>query len=243
MKLTQLFAPSGLVAKSKVWLKIQVMKWLGPKGIVNKGITRGPYAKQRYDDYQNLTLKKVMQSPHGFDLGALKSCFPKKILTPNGKIQLAPAELVEDLDRLRDNFTASQPKEKSANEFLLIGRRDPRTCNSWMHNSYRLVKGKPACIAHMNNQDASLLNIENGQLIEITSRVGNIKLPVKVTETIMAGTISVPHGWGHGHDRTKMSIANAHVGVSVNQLTDEKFVDQLTGNAVLNGVPVKIASA
>lgn len=245
LALTQLMSPDGLLAKSKIWFRLQIMKWLGPEGIVNKGLKKGPYGKQKQPDVKNLNLKKLKQHTHGLDLGALKPCFPDKILTPNGNIQLAPEEFVKDLNRLKQKFKDSTTESSQNNEmrFSLIGRRDPRTCNSWMHNSYRLVKGKPACIAHMNDVDANELNIQNGQLIKITSRVGQISLPVEITKTIMQGTISVPHGWGHGVDQTKLSIANAHTGVSVNQLTDEKFVDQLTGNAALNGVPVAIAAA
>ena len=243
--LSQLMAPDGLIAKSKIWLKIQIMKWLGPQGIVNKGVKQGPYGKDQQPEFKNLNLNKIKQHPHGLDLGALKPCFPAKILTKNGNIQLAPEEFIGDLKRLKQKYSERQPESSQAGEkrFSLIGRRDPRTCNSWMHNSYRLVKGKPGCIAHMNEQDAIDLNIKDGQLITISSRVGQISLPVEVTETIIPGTVSVPHGWGHGIEQTRMAIANAHTGVSVNQLTDEKFVDQLTGNAALNGVPVAITVA
>lgn len=242
LDLTQAMAPDGILSKSKIWLKIQIMKWLGPEGILNKGIKQGPYGKNKHPDFKHLTLKKIQQHSHGMDLGALKACFPAKILTENGNIQLAPEEFVQDLERLKKKFSEGSLRSDLVGEkrFTLIGRRDPRTCNSWMHNSYRLVKGKPGCIAHMNDQDAIELKIQNGQLIKISSRVGQISLPVEVTDTMMPGSVSVPHGWGHGDKQTKMSIANAHTGVSVNQLTDEKYVDELTGNAALNGVPVEI---
>ncbi len=242
--LTLLMAPKGLASKSKIWLKIQIMKWLGLKGIINKGLKAGPYAKKRHQQCEQLDLKKLLKKPHGLDLGALKPVFPNKILTPDGKINLVPFELVDDLERVKSRFSEIKKDLKTANKsvFSLIGRRDPRTCNSWMHNSYRLVKGKPGCIAHINTLDAEENNIQNGQLIKISSRVGEISIPVELTDTIMQGTISVPHGWGHGVEQTRLSIANAHTGVSVNQLTDEKFVDSLTGNAALNGVPVTIST-
>jgi len=243
--LTQVMAPDGIISKSKIWLKIQVLKWLGPEGILNKGIKKGPYGKNQHAEFKYLNLKKIKQHTHGMDLGALKPCFPAKILTKNGNIQLAPEEFVKDLKRLNEKLSEDSLGSNSDGEkrFTLIGRRDPRTCNSWMHNSYRLVKGKPGCIAHMNDQDALELNIQTGQLINISSRVGKISLPVEVTDTMMSGSVSVPHGWGHGEPQTRMSIANAHAGVSVNQITDEKFVDKLSGNAALNGVPVKITAA
>ena len=236
LKLNQLFSKDGFVEKSKSLLKTLFVKWLGIDGIINHKLKTSSSGK--------LNLKRLLQKPHGLDLGELTACFPKKILTPNGKIQLAPKELVDDLIRLKQHFDSQQSKteENKIGQFLLIGRRDPRTCNSWMHNSYRLVKGKPRCVAQMNNQDANKLNLQNGQLIKITSRVGKIDIPVEITETIMSGTISIPHGWGHGVSQTRISIANANAGVSINQLTDEKFVDALTGNAALNAVPVEVSS-
>jgi len=239
--LIQAMAGPDINSKIKTWFKLKVMRTLGAKGMINKGLKRGPYGKHTSSGVSGLTINKLLK--HGLDLGSLKSSFPDKILTENGRIQATPKEFVDDLSRLKQKFEASHSQGNGReSKFLLIGRRDPRTCNSWMHNSYRLVKGKPGCIAHMNKQDAQRLNIQSGQLINISSRVGEIRLPVEVTETIMSGVISVPHGWGHGVDDTKLSIANAHTGVSVNQLTDEKFVDQLTGNAALNGVPVSVSS-
>ncbi len=240
--LTWRFSKKGLKNKIQLWLKQKTMKTLGPKGIIDKGLKRGPYGKEENEFFQNLTMSKLEQHHNGMDLGALQSCFPKRILTENGKINLAPTELVDDLKRLADSFDRLNKKEENEFPYLLIGRRDPRTCNSWMHNSYRLVKGKPACIAHINHADAAKLNVESGEQITITSRVGEIKIPVEVTENMMEGVVSVPHGWGHGETHTQMSIANTHAGSSVNQLTDEKFVDQLTGNAALNGVPIQVAA-
>ncbi len=249
--LMQAFCSDDLKSRVKTWTKLKVMKLLGPKGMLNKALIKGPYGKKNSHNLPpeltgGLTIKKLIGYKHGLDLGPLKPRFPQGILTPNRKIQVAPNEFVDDLNRLQTSFVnqrlekAEQPKLK--NQMLLIGRRDPRTCNSWMHNSYRLVKGKPGCIAHINSQDAKDLSINSGELIRVSSRVGEIKIPVEVTDTIRPGVISIPHGWGHGVDATKLSIANAHTGVSVNQLTDEKFVDQLTGNAALNGVPVKVVA-
>ena len=234
LKLTQLFSASSFSKKVNLWFKLLVMKWLGVSGIIDK--------KLKQNSNFDLSIKKLLKNQHGVDLGELQPCFPEKILTPNGKIQLAPLELVNDLTRLKQNLTLLQSNEKEKSQFLLIGRRDPRTCNSWMHNSYRLVKGKPRCIAHINNQDAKNLELQDGQLIKVSSRVGEIEIPIEITDTIMAGTISIPHGWGHGLKQTQMSIANANAGVSINQLTDEKFVDELTGNAALNAVPVRIVA-
>lgn len=216
--------------------------------MINKGLKSGPYGKSSKQTIKNLNLKKLKQHPHGLDLGELECCFPQKILTLDGKIHLAPEEFATDLKRLEKKYHQTindKPleKEQQAYPFLLIGRRDSRTCNSWLHNAYRLVKGKVACIAQMNDRDVEDLGLRTGQQIVVESRVGKLDIILEATADIMPGVISIPHGWGHGVEQTQMAIANAHAGVSVNQLTDEQFVDQLTGNAVLNGVPVKVSGS
>ncbi|MDQ7049067.1 MAG: molybdopterin-dependent oxidoreductase [Enterobacterales bacterium] len=255
LKLMKIMSPSGVKAKLKNSITRLVMKWLGTSGMINKGLKSGPYGKSSKLAIKNLNLKKLKQHPHGLDLGELECCFPQKILTTDGKIHLAPEEFATDLKRLDQKYHRSISK-KSVEEaqadpayeidaktypFLLIGRRDSRTCNSWLHNAYRLVKGKAACIAQMNDKDVDDLGLRTGQQIVVESRVGKLEIIVEATSDIMSGVISIPHGWGHGVEQTQMAIANAHAGVSVNQLTDDQFVDQLTGNAVLNGVAVKVS--
>jgi len=243
-KLTWVLSNKKGLAKIKLWIKNKIVKLMGPKGMIDKGLKKGPYGGTKNQFYQNLSIDKLLQHPNGLDLGPLQPCFPKKILTQNGRINLAPKELVGDLKRLSEKLALLSIEKNQTEEFpfLLIGRRDPRTCNSWMHNSYRLVKGKPKCVAHVNPVDAENLGIQSGEQISIASRVGEIKIPIEVTEQMMKGVVSVPHGWGHGENNTRMSIANTHAGTSVNQLTDEKFVDQLTGNAAFNGVPIKVVA-
>jgi len=232
MNLREKMASNDLISKIKAKGYKWVLKRLGVKGMLEKGIKKGPYADQ-------LNIKKLSQLKHGIDLGELTPQFPKKILTISGKINLAPEIYLKDLERLKDTtHLTSKPEEEF--KFRLIGRRAPRTCNSWLHNSYRMVKGKPACIALINDQDAQSMGIEDGQLIRVSSRVGQVEIPVETTSEIMPNVVSIPHGWGHGKSDTNLSIANAHQGISVNELTDEKFVDKLTGNAALNGVPVSI---
>lgn len=228
----------------KLSLKTSVAKWLGVKGIVSQGIKKGHYGNKKSKLNQNLRMSRLRKSKHGIDLGPLKPIFPEKILTEDGKIQLTPKEFLNDLGRLKKQFEEVHFDESnyhSPNDFLLIGRRDHRTCNSWMHNSHRLVKGKPACIAHINNEDANALALVDGQQVTVSSRVGEVTLPIRITDTIMKGVISIPHGWGHKQQGSQLSVAEQHAGVSVNILTDERFIDKLSGNAALNGVPVQVS--
>ena len=149
-----------------------------------------------------------------------------------------PDEIKSDITRLTDHFKAVE--KKSEFDMQLIGRRDPRTNNSWMHNSYRMVKGKERCIALVNVEDAQKYDLQDGNLIKVLSKVGEISISINVTENIKPGIISIPHGWGHVFAETKLSIANKHAGVNINILMDENAIDELSGNAVLAGVPIRI---
>jgi anaerobic selenocysteine-containing dehydrogenase len=125
-------------------------------------------------------------------------------------------------------------------EILLIGRRHVRSNNSWLHNSYRLVKGKSRCTLMLHPETAEQHGIEDGQDVRVTSRVGSVVIAAEVTDELMPGVVSIPHGFGHGRKGVKQKIAQAHAGVSVNDLTDDTLIDQLSGNAAVNGVPVQL---
>jgi anaerobic selenocysteine-containing dehydrogenase len=123
---------------------------------------------------------------------------------------------------------------------LLIGRRDLRSNNSWMHNLHVLVKGKNRCTLHIHPEDATRLGLVDGEIASVASRVGSIEIPIEVIDTIMPGVVSIPHGWGHNAPGTRMQTASEHAGVNTNILTDEAGVDLLSGNAILSGISVKV---
>ncbi len=222
--------PSGIRNKFKTWVTKRVINSKGEAGMVDMGLKKGPYP--------DLDLKKLITSKHGIDLGALKPCMPERLFTQDKQIRLMPKEMKTDLLRVANNF--KYKTEKAHYNMHLIGRRDPRSNNSWMHNSQRLVKGKQRCIALINSIDAINYNVSEGDVIEVTSKSGKISLPVSITRDIKAGIISIPHGWGHVFDESKLSIASQHSGVNINILMDDSQIDELSGNAILSGVPVKI---
>ena len=123
---------------------------------------------------------------------------------------------------------------------VLIGRRDLRSNNSWMHNSERLMRGRPRCSLLMHPQDATRLGIADGQQVLMKSRVASIEVPVELCEEMMPGVVSLPHGWGHSREGTLLRTAQRYPGVSVNDITDEYAIDALSGNAAFNGTPVEI---
>jgi anaerobic selenocysteine-containing dehydrogenase len=153
---------------------------------------------------------------------------------PDRKIKLVPELYRQDLARLTESLKKAPP------DLLLIGRRQLRSNNSWMHNSRRLVKGKNRCTLLMHPEDARKRGLETGMEAIVSSRAGEIRIPVEVSEEVMPGVASIPHGWGHDREGTQLEVANAHPGASLNDVTDERMVDALTGNAVLNGLPVEV---
>ncbi len=128
-------------------------------------------------------------------------------------------------------------------DMQLIGRRHVRSNNSWMHNSQRLVKGPKRYHALMHPSDMKARDLVDGGMIWVETRVGKEQIEVQASDEVMAGVVSIPHGWGHNRPGTKLGIAQNHAGVSVNDLVDDQLYDPVTGNAALNGVPCKISAA
>ncbi len=222
--------PSGLINRIKTWLTKQFIFKKGEAGIINDGLKKG--------SYKNLDLQQVIASKHGIDLGALKPCMPERLFTSDKQINLLPDEVKIQMSR----FSGGDAHEHIGKSYdlLLIGRRDPRTNNSWMHNSYRMVKGKERCTVLINPINAKAYELSDGDMVEVKSKVGSIILPVKLTEDIKVNIISIPHGWGHVFPDSKLTIANQHPGANINVLMDESEIDDFSGNAVLSGVPVRI---
>ncbi|MFI6099638.1 molybdopterin oxidoreductase family protein [Lentzea sp. NPDC051213] len=184
-----------------------------------------------------VSLRQLLDNPHGIDLGPLTSRLPEVLRTPSGKIELTPQPIVDDLPRVRDSLTARET------ELVLVGRRHLRTNNSWMHNVPALVKGKPLCTLLVNPGDAARIGLVDGATAQVTSRVGKIEVQVEVTGDIAPGVVSMPHGWGHDQPGTQLSVAREHAGVNVNLLTDDLRIDPLSGTAVLNGTRVQVVPA
>jgi anaerobic selenocysteine-containing dehydrogenase len=201
-------------------------------------IRTGPYGDGFGTDPEGLTLGLLEQNPHGVDLGALSPRLPEVLRTPSGKVELAPEAIVADIDRLR----AALARERNG-DLVLIGRRQLRSNNSWMHNLPALVKGKDRCTLHIHPDDAERLGLGDGALALVRSAAGSVQAPVEVTDGIMPGVVSIPHGWGHDADGVRMSVASANAGVNSNVLADESQVEPLSGNAVLNGIPVEVGPA
>ncbi|MCX4246375.1 molybdopterin oxidoreductase family protein [Paraliomyxa miuraensis] len=215
---------------------------LGPDRMVDLGLRAGPYGGRFGLGKDALSLRRLRGEPHGVDLGPLKACLLERL--PKGRIELAPKLLVEDLERLRAAFgEAAVVDGGDARPLRLIGRRHLRSNNSWLHNAERLVKGKDRCTVLMHPDDAAARGVEDGGRVQVRSRVGMVTAAVELTRDIKAGVISLPHGWGHDREGVELRVARAHAGVSLNDLTDELAIDELCGNAALNGLEVTVGPA
>ncbi|MCK5875921.1 MAG: molybdopterin-dependent oxidoreductase [Alcanivoracaceae bacterium] len=238
----------------------RVLSRLGDTGIIDLGLRLGPYGDWRgrinslrallarlpllgsgnipmQQDSDGLTLEKVIAEPHGIDLGPLQPALPDRLYTRDQRIHLVPQVYIHELEALE------QVSPQADDQLRLIGRRHVRSNNSWMHNSQRLVKGKTRCTVMLHPQDAERLGIADGAEVEVSTEAGSICLPAEITDSIMSGVISIPHGFGHAREGVRMGVASRHAGVSINDVIRNDHTDALTGTAILNGQPVQVRAA
>ena len=208
----------------------------GPDRILDLLLRIGPFGEGFGANPEGVSVAMLKRHPHGVDYGALVPRIPEVLRTSSGKIELAPPELLADVPRLRDSLSADPE------QVLLVGRRHLRSNNSWMHNIRVLVKGKPRCTLHIHPDDAARLGVIDGAPVRVTSRVGSVVAPAEITDGIRPRVVSLPHGWGHSQPGTRQSVAREFAGVNSNVLTDHEEIDPLSGNAVLNGIPVSLSS-
>jgi anaerobic selenocysteine-containing dehydrogenase len=213
---------------------LELKPTLAPEQMIDMGLRFGTYGDR---SAHKLSLASLREHPHGLDLGPLQPNLAVRLKTQGKAVQAAPEPLLADLARF-----AGQ-EQPAAHELLLIGRRHVRSNNSWMHNYHRLVKGKPRHQLLMNPADLASRGLADGQRVQVRSRVGSIEVEVTASDEVMAGVVSLPHGWGHARPGVQLDIARAQPGASANDLTDERRLDALSGNAALNGVPVEVVAA
>jgi anaerobic selenocysteine-containing dehydrogenase len=181
-----------------------------------------------------LTLEKVKAHPHGLDLGPLEPRLREVINTKSGKIELAPTEMTGDIERLRQRMAQADQG------MVLIGRRQLRSHNSTTHNLPSLMKGRDRCTLQVSRVDAKRLKLEDGSRVCVKSRVGRVEAPVEITDDLMPGVVSLPHGWGHDAQESNMTVAKRHPGTNINALTDNQVYDEASGTSVLMGTPVSV---
>ncbi len=218
----------------------RLMGRLGPRGVVGQLLRFGPYGSGLNPLGGGVSLERLAREPSGIDLGPLASCLPGRLHTADKRIQLAPQAFVDDLPRLLAWMREAAGRSLT---LTLIGRRELRSNNSWMHNAERLMKGDDRCTLLMHPDDASARRISNRQSVRIRSRTGEVRAPVEITDAMRPGVVSLPHGFGHDRDGVRLRVARSHGGASFNDLADDQRTDDLCGTAAFSGTEVEILTA
>jgi anaerobic selenocysteine-containing dehydrogenase len=209
----------------------------GPERMCDLSVRTGPWGDRYGSVPGGLTLDRIKEETHGMDLGPMVPRLSEVLQTASGLLELAPPYITADVPRLRSRLG------RRGDELVLISRRHVRSKNSWMHNVDVLVKGKDRCTLLMHPDDARRYGLSDGLLARVTSEAGTIEVAVEVTDEMMPGVVSLPHGWGHDRPGTQLSVARDHPGVNNNLLAPPEFVDVISGNAAVNGIPVAVAPA
>jgi anaerobic selenocysteine-containing dehydrogenase len=241
---------SGIEGRDLSELLVMLGDRRGPDRLLDIQLRTGPYGDCFGANEGGASLALLEANPHGVDFGALTSRLPDVLRTPSGRIELAPSSLIADVDRL-DQFVMQFRDETNdhnhdhthdgnAPHLLLIGRRDLKSNNSWMHNVNILTKGKTRCTMQIHPEDAKTRGLIDGAMATVRSSSGVASIVVECTEAIMRGVVSIPHGWGHDHEGAQLQVAKRFAGVNTNRLVPGDVVDPLSGNAVTNGVPVLV---
>ena len=208
----------------------------GPERLLEVALRSGPYGDQFGRKPEGLTLAKVMAAnpTGGIDLGPLQPRIPEVLRTPSGQVELAPPSLLADMARAAADLARPAP------ELVVIGRRDVRTNNSWMHNLPVLAKGPLRCTARVHPADAARLGLHDGTLARLANGPRQITAQVQISDEMMPGVVSLPQGWGHDLPGTRLCLAAERPGANLNALLDDQQRDPLSGNAVLGGVAVTV---
>lgn len=211
--------------------------WPVPERFLDLMIRTGHRGDGFGADPDGWTLERLAASPHGVDFGPLQPRFADAVTTASGSVELAAGPVLADLPRLME-----QVQSPMADSIMLVGRRELRSNNSWLHNIDVLVRGKERCTLHIHPADARAIGVDDGDQVTVRSRVGTVSAPAEITTAVRQGVVSLPYGWGHDAEGVQLSVASKRPGVNSNILTDPARIDPLSGNAVLNGIPVELAA-
>lgn len=213
------------------------LKGVGPERLIDLGIRVGPWGDDLGGRPGGLTLDQVRRHPDGLRLGELEGGRLAAVLTtPSRRIELMHPMLADDIPRLAGRL------DRVDDDLVLTSRRHLRSNNSWLHNVAGLMRGKDRCTLLIHPQDAARHDVLDGQPVEVSTTEGSVEVVAEVTDDMMPGVVSLPHGWGHGIDGTRMDVANAHPGVNTNLLNPAALVDVPSNTQVVNGVPCQLRS-
>ncbi len=213
---------------------------VGPMRILDLMLRSGPYGDHFEDGADGLSLSKLVEADGPVDLGPLERRLPEALKTPDRRIPLAHPYLLEDAGRFRSGLQ----ERSEADRMVLVGRRQVRNMNSWLHNLPVLAKGRSRCTLLISPDDARRLGVEHRGKARVRSRSGEVVVEAEISDEMMPGVVSLPHGFGHTREGSRVRVArDVQPGVNANQLTDEGPLDAPSGTHVANGIPVEVEAA
>jgi hypothetical protein len=229
--------PTGIRGVDRVLRVAGRLGWRwDPISAVDLLIRTGPRGDKFLPWSKGLNMKRILAAPRGIDLGPLRPGAERRFFHPDRRAHLAEAPILAEIDTLAEALR----RDRDAGELLLVGRRDLRSNNSWMHNVPALVAGRSRCVLYVHPDDARRAGLRDSEPAMLESRVCSRQIPVCVTDEMMPGVVSLPHGWGHQDVGEWQATAGANAGVSANDWTDDQVVERIVGQSVLNGVPVRL---
>jgi anaerobic selenocysteine-containing dehydrogenase len=222
-----------------------------PDGIIDLLLRLGPYGAGLFPPRAGLSLAALQALPHGKDLGPLRpGGRQRRVVHTDHRVDLVPALIATEVRRLAttldgdlDSDAESASGGAADHPLRLIGRRHLRSNNSWLHNLPSLMTGKDRTALLMNPADAAARGLTTGESVVVQSHVGAVTAALQVTDDVMAGVVSLPHGWGHAAVHSTLRVAGRVETPNMNALTDSTRLDRLTGTAALNGTPVRVCRA
>ena len=218
------------------WLRPLGVRWT-PTGFLDLMLRLGPYGDRFLPWSNGLSLKKLKAAPHGIDLGPLQPGVERRLYHKDRRVHLASRCMLDAIAELERELDSGDVEDG----LVLIGRRELRSNNSWMHNVPALVSGRERCTLYVHPDDAARYEVRHGELAILESRVHRGEVRVEVTDDMRPGVVSLPHGWGHADSAPWQSVAGSHRGVSANDWVDDGVVEPIIGQSILNGVPVRLA--
>jgi anaerobic selenocysteine-containing dehydrogenase len=212
----------------------------GPLRILDLMLRAGPYGDRFDAKKEGLSLRALREAGGLVDLGPLKPRLPEVLKTPDRRIPLAHPYITADVPRLKAALADARRKDR----LLLIGRRQVRNMNSWLHNAQVLAKGPARCTLLMHPDDAKRFGLATGEKARVRSKSGEVVTEVEVSAEMMQGVVSLPHGFGHTRPGSRTQVATRlQPGANANQLTDEGPLDVPSGTHIANGIPVEVVRA
>ena len=190
----------------------------GPRRIIDLAVRLGPHGLRG----RGLTLDTIEAHPEGSELGPLPPVLPKALQTKGGRLRILPP-VASYFTRLAAGFAVERPP------LTLISRRQQRSNNSWMHNSRRLIAGRPRCTLLMHPEDTAARGLTAGSLVTVTSEVGSLEVAVEPSDEMIRGVVSLPHGWGHDRAGARLQVAAERSGASINDITRASSIDAVSG--------------